>query len=100
MHLPIMRDKGVAGDECRNEMEWACNRPTARLKSWMLQNPSADQLPIMSVDDPKSWELSLNEMEFRFLQQYRRAWPGMAYQLNQDPSSGGIGTNMNVEGRR
>ncbi|CAE7573803.1 unnamed protein product [Symbiodinium sp. CCMP2592] len=94
MHEPVMRSKGVLGDDCQAELDWAQCRPTSRFKGFKGQGEDHDhadeqlkQQPL-DVTCPSSWEMALNEMEYRFLQQYRRAWPDSAYQLNQDPMSG------------
>lgn len=75
MHLDMMKNRGVLKNELEMELEWARKRPTSRANT---EEGSED----------KCFELALNEMEYSFLQEYRRAWPGAAYQLNQDPSSG------------
>ena len=73
-----MKNHGVIEREDEVELEWARNRPTSMAKLYET-NP----------DDSKGkWECALNEMETRFLGEYRRAWPNAAFQLNQDPASG------------
>ena len=79
MHLPEMQGKGVIEQECENDLQWARNRPTC--EAGALEEP-------IDLLDATVWEDSLTISEKRFLEEYRRAWPNTAYQLNQDPSSG------------
>ena len=82
MHLPGM--VGVIPDELAAELAWASSRPTSNANP---ENPHAEKYWSDGATKTE-WELALNEMETRFLEQYRRAWPGSAFQLNQNPSSG------------
>lgn len=93
MHMPFMQSKGVVKNECVEDIKWARSRPTCRMKK-----PSPDDMPEdvaiadgdhgIDVSKKSTWEMSLTESEFKFLETYRGAWPNTAYQLNQDPSSG------------
>ena len=87
MNESCMRLKGVLGDDCQRELDWAASRPTSRRKSFLEQHPEVEAKDLQ-VSNPLAWATALNEMEYRFLEQYQRAWPDTAYQLNQDPSSG------------
>ena len=82
MHEPGMKNQGVIQDEEEVELAWAESRPTSMASHW---NQDAEGECLLR---PGKWECALNVMESGFLHQYRRAWPGSAYQLNQDPGSG------------
>eukprot|EP00435_Cladocopium_sp_Y103_P053912 s125_g17.t1 len=75
MHLPFFQksEYGVVDKEMLRELEWACSRPTRRFS---LEEAGND------------YEKGLTEMEYGFLDAYRKMFPGMAYALNQDPCSG------------
>lgn len=72
---------GVIENELDRELEWARARPTSR---YMIALGGGNPLG----GDENTFEAALNEMEFSFLQNYRKMWPGSAYALNQDPTSG------------
>eukprot|EP00435_Cladocopium_sp_Y103_P054892 s649_g18.t1 len=93
MHMPCMQSKGVVKNEGVEDIKWARSRPTCRMKKPSPDDMSedvaiADGDRDIDVSKRSTWEMSLTESEFRFLETYRRAWPNTAYQLNQDPSSG------------
>eukprot|EP00435_Cladocopium_sp_Y103_P024848 s1306_g6.t1 len=78
MHEPGMKNMGVIADEEECELAWARKRPTSMAGHF-------DENPALA---PGKWECALNDMEYKFLDSYRRAWPGAAFQLNQCPTSG------------
>lgn len=63
-------------NELGNEIEWARSRPTSLAEGDLLHT------------DPHAWENALTVSEHTFLEEYRARWPGGAFLLNQDPSSG------------
>ena len=91
MHMPCMQSKGVVKNECVEDIKWARSRPTCRMKKPSPDDMSEDVAIAdgdIDVSKRSTWEMSLTESEFKFLETYRGAWPNTAYQLNQDPSSG------------
>ena len=76
MHLnSIDSHHGVIPDELEKELQWARQRPTSRYSSSMTESES-------------KYEDALTTSEHKYLVEYRHRWPGVAYLLNQDPSSG------------
>lgn len=74
---------GVIEGEMERELEWARARPTSR---HMIALGGGNPMDEQELENP--FEMALNEMEFEFLKKYQKMWPGSAYALNQDPSSG------------
>ena len=74
---------GVIENEINNELAWSRKRPSRRAEASLEDNDALDP-----CESDAAWELSLTESEWTYLQEYRSAWPGTAYLLSQDPSSG------------
>lgn len=69
---------GVISSEALKELDWARARPSS----------IGHGKDAFSAVDPDAFAQSLTTTEVKFLDSYRKAWPGQVYQLNQNPDSG------------
>ena len=68
---------GVVEDEASKNLAWAQSRPTSK----------GNGVELSLADDPAAYSKALTETEASYVEQYRAAYPKMAWQLNQDPYS-------------
>lgn len=71
-------------DELLAELNWAQSRPSVKT----VRAAAGAKDLVLDLRDDDAFYLSLTMTEQEYLEEYRARWPGMAYSMNQDPTSG------------